>query len=257
MTMTATEKDAAPDNAALQMVRAEINGREFQRWMGSRRLQDPDHAMHCLLKECFGELAPKPFRLIMPRDGNNRRTVRLWAGRCGGAARGGGHLRRASASADYSFSEGRQQGNAFGMDSRASVWGLRRGYAPTVRKARGSGRHNDEQDVFQHRADTYPKGEMPFSREQVYGEWLAGLFERCGGAALELEQTRLVAFQRVRSFRKLHSRYCEGPDAVMRGNLVVSDPAAFAQLLARGIGRHRAYGFGMLLLRPPGKPVGT
>ena len=42
----------------------------------------------------------------------------------------------------------------------------------------------------------------------------------------------------------------------MRGNLIVSDPAAFAQLLTRGIGRHRAYGFGMLLLRPPGKPAG-
>ena len=69
MTMMATEKDAAPDNTTLQMVRAEINGREFQRWMGSRRLQDPDHAMHCLLKECFGELAPKPFRLIMHLDG--------------------------------------------------------------------------------------------------------------------------------------------------------------------------------------------
>ena len=69
MTMMATEKEAAPDNTTLQMVRAEINGREFQRWMGSRRLQDPDHAAHCLLKECFGELAPKPFRLIMPRDG--------------------------------------------------------------------------------------------------------------------------------------------------------------------------------------------
>jgi CRISPR system Cascade subunit CasE len=66
-----------------------------------------------------------------------------------------------------------------------------------------------------------------------------------------------MAFQRVQSFRKLHSRYCEGPDAVMRGNLIVSDPAAFAQLLARGIGRHRAYGFGMLLLRPPGEPIRT
>ena len=69
MTMMATEKHAAPDNTTLQMVRAEINGREFQRWMGSRRLQDPDHAAHCLLKECFGELAPKPFRLIMRLDG--------------------------------------------------------------------------------------------------------------------------------------------------------------------------------------------
>ena len=41
-----------------------------------------------------------------------------------------------------------------------------------------------------------------------------------------------------------------GPDVVMQGRLRVSDPQAFAQLLARGVGRHRAFGFGMLLLRP-------
>ena len=53
------------DQAPLQMIRAEIGLRDFQRWMGMRRLQDPDHAMHCLLTECFGkDLAPKPF----PRD---------------------------------------------------------------------------------------------------------------------------------------------------------------------------------------------
>jgi len=34
------------------------------------------------------------------------------------------------------------------------------------------------------------------------------------------------------------------------GVLQVRDSAAFAALLARGIGRHRAFGFGMLLLKP-------
>ena len=53
--------------AALRMVRGEVDLREFNRWMGAKRLQDPDHAMHCLLKECFGELAPKPFRLMATR----------------------------------------------------------------------------------------------------------------------------------------------------------------------------------------------
>ena len=45
-------------------------------------------------------------------------------------------------------------------------------------------------------------------------------------------------------------RVTMGPDVVMQGRLRVSDPQAFAQLLARGVGRHRAFGFGMLLLRP-------
>ena len=46
-------------------------------------------------------------------------------------------------------------------------------------------------------------------------------------------------------------------DAVLRGVLSITNPRAFAELLARGIGRHRSYGYGMLLLRPPGRPVGS
>jgi CRISPR system Cascade subunit CasE len=37
---------------------------------------------------------------------------------------------------------------------------------------------------------------------------------------------------------------------VFSGLLQVEDAAAFTALLARGIGRHRAFGFGMLLLKP-------
>ena len=65
-----TALNAEPEMATLQMIRAELNTQEFQRWMGTRRLQDADHAMHCLLVECFGDLAPKPFRLIAPRTGS-------------------------------------------------------------------------------------------------------------------------------------------------------------------------------------------
>jgi CRISPR system Cascade subunit CasE len=35
------------------------------------------------------------------------------------------------------------------------------------------------------------------------------------------------------------------------GALRVADEAGFAGAIARGIGRHRAFGFGMLLLAPP------
>ena len=67
---------------------------------------------------------------------------------------------------------------------------------------------------------------------------------------LELDSVKLVSFQRTRAHRKLRARHTEGPDAVMRGVLTVTGPEAFASTLAQGIGRHRSYGFGMLLLRP-------
>ena len=94
----------------------------------------------------------------------------------------------------------------------------------------------------------YPENEMPYSREEVYREWLSSQFARRGGA--QLESAELRSFQRTRAVRKLHAHHSEGPDAIMRGILTITDAAAFTALLVRGIGRHRAYGYGMLLLRP-------
>ena len=239
----------------LQMLRAEVYMHEFQRWAGLRRLQDTDHAMHCLLRETFGELAPQPFRLIVPRGGSRGCLYGY------GRASAGDLQDAANTFADP------QQLRALPpslIDSKPMPleWhaGMRLGFElrvrPVLRKCGRSARPGAEQDVFQGQAETYPRNEMPHSREEVYAGWLVGKLDGSQGVSLELPQTKLVSFQRTRSFRKLHARYIEGPDAVMRGVLTITDPDSFAQMLARGVGRHRAYGYGMLLLRPPGKPIG-
>ena len=252
MTATAT--------ATLQMIRAEVNVREFQRWMGVKRLQDPGHAMHCLLTECFGRppnekcperdgIAPQPFRLIIPR------------GAASGCLYGYGQadadaLRDAAAICCDPLQsrilpanriDSKPMPTEFQADKRL---GFEVRLRPVIRKARGSGHEEAELDAFQVKAETFPKGKMPHSREEVYAQWLSEQLERHGGAKLDVPLTRLVSFQRTRAVRKLHRRPSEGPDAVMQGNLTVTDPAKFAAMLARGIGRHRAYGYGMLLLRP-------
>ena len=241
--------------APLQMHRAEVNVREFQRWAGMRRLQDTDHAMHCLLREIFGELTPQLFRLIVS-PGGSRGCLYGY-----GRASAGDLQDAANTFADP------QQLRALPpscIDSKPMPleWhaGKRLGFElrvrPVLRKCGRSARPGAEQDVFQVQAETYPKREMPHSREEVYAGWLSSQLNEGQGVSLALSQTKLVSFQRTRSFRKLHARYVEGPDAVMRGVLTITDPDAFAQLLARGVGRHRAYGYGMLLLRPPAKPIG-
>jgi CRISPR system Cascade subunit CasE len=58
----------------------------------------------------------------------------------------------------------------------------------------------------------------------------------------------MSSFSRSRVARTGNSP--EGPDAILRGELVIRDPAEFAKVLAKGVGRHKAYGCGMLLLRP-------
>ena len=86
------------------------------------------------------------------------------------------------------------------------------------------------------------------SRELVYADWLA---ERLGGAATLEPGVRLAHFLRRRAART--GMAPEGPDVTLQGNLIVSDPVRFHQILANGLGRHKAYGYGMLLLRPPGR----
>ena len=234
---------------ALQMIRAEISVRDFQRWMGIRRLQDPDHGMHCLLTECFGrEAAPKPFRTIFPTDG--RRGCLYGYGSVGAS-----ELREAASA--YADPLQYRIIPAHTIDSKPmpTVWtpGKRLGFEvrvrPIVRRTGNAAcRPGREWDAFQLAAVKYPKGGMPHSREEVYGNWLRRQFESRGGA--KLESATLVSFQRARAVRKLHGGHSEGPDALMRGVLEVANGPAFTNLLAGGIGRHRSYGYGMLLLRP-------
>ena len=41
------------------------------------------------------------------------------------------------------------------------------------------------------------------------------------------------------------------PEAVIEGGLCVDDPARLTEAIVAGVGRQRAYGFGMLRLQPP------
>ena len=257
-------------HAPLQMIRADIRVRAFQRWMGSRRLQDADHAMHCLLTECFGELAPKPFRAIFPRDGGGGRDDDGAANK--GTLYGYGTadvdaLRDAAAA--FACPLQSQIIPADGLDGKLmpAEWpaGKRLGFEvrirPTRRLKRLSGaterpgtaerRRTVERDAFLMQAldDT----RKTRNRQAVYEEWLRERLQKCGAAGLE--SATLQSFQRSRAYRKRNAAHIEGPDALMRGELMVADGAAFANLLQQGIGRHRAYGYGMLLLRPAGSSI--
>ena len=97
--------------------------------------------------------------------------------------------------------------------------------------------------------------ETPISREEIYARWLTRLLERDGAARVVTGSLSLVGFRRVRVLRQAHAQRprrqsVERPDALMTGELEVGDSERFLHLLARGVGRHRTFGFGMLLLRP-------
>ncbi len=237
-------------SAPLQMIRADIAVSEFDRWMGSRGLADADHALHCLLTESFGELAPRPFRALFPRGGT---TGTLYGYGPAGA------VALQDAAGLFACPLQSKIIPAGSLDSKPmpSEWqaGQRLGFEvrirPVIRRSRRAYSHpGREFDAFQYEAEQQPKGETPRSREAVYTDWLSRQLEGRSGA--RLESATLQSFQRTRAYRKRNTIYSEGPDALMRGELVITDGSAFAALLAGGVGRHRAYGYGMLLLRPAG-----
>ena len=84
------------------------------------------------------------------------------------------------------------------------------------------------------------------TRESVYTDWLA---QKLANAAALVPGVRLTSFERDRAARKGVS--IEGPDTILQGDLIIDHPERFQNLLTGGIGRHKAYGYGMILLRPP------
>ena len=104
-------------------------------------------------------------------------------------------------------------------------------------------------------------------RERVYAEWLdRELFAArpsTGGRetatrCAELVTTEDLGTNKPRRARMVELRrepFFQGgargerPNVVLEGTVRVTEADAFRVLLARGVGRHRAFGFGMLLLR--------
>lgn len=87
----------------------------------------------------------------------------------------------------------------------------------------------------------------------MYLRWLEAELGRKGAARCLVG--RMTAFRLIKPVRRNGGKPKQikrgwWPDATMEGLLEVQRPEAFAELMARGCGRHRAFGFGMLLLRP-------
>lgn len=223
-------------------------------WAGTREIGhgifDEGMALHHLLAEVFGPGKLHPFRLMVsPRA--VRATIYAYAA-CPADV-----LRESARSV-----AGPAEVEILPLDRLRSVprppetWraGLRLGFdlkvRPMVRLASplesGGRRFSKGAEIDAFLAETL-RNDRARPREEVYLDWLASRL--APAAELERDCTRMRSFRRLRG--KRGGRAIEGPDAVFLGTLTIRDPLGFADMLARGTGRHRAYGYGMLLLRPP------
>ncbi|MBK1723854.1 type I-E CRISPR-associated protein Cas6/Cse3/CasE [Thiocystis violacea] len=218
-------------------------------WATRHRLLSPDgddgYALHALLTAAFGEQSPKPFRYLGPRQGLLAYSDQPPAALHDNAALATPDVARAlglDSLAARPFPTSWSKGQALSFEVRVR---------PVLRAKDGR-----ERDVFLHAIEAEPSPEQPINREMIYAEWLRKRLAEHGAA--QLLQAGMDAFRLSRVIRRAGSdearqrkaRSFSGPDAVFKGQLHVGDSDAFTRLLTRGIGRHRAFGFGMLLLKP-------
>lgn len=211
--------------------------------------EDLGYGIHAWLAAAFGALAPKPWRVLLNRGGPPRI---LGYAQCD-ADQLRLQLREFAEPAVFAVCP---VPDVMIVSKAMPAWRSGRRLAfevlccPVGRKARSG----VEKDLFLIRADAAPQA--PVERELVYCEWVRARMER--ESAATVGQIRLAGFRQVRQTRQTQGgagnrkrKHILRPHALLRGDLTVEDPEAFTDLLARGIGRHRSFGYGMLLLRPP------
>lgn len=239
---------------SLYLLHTQPDPQRLAAWAARHRLLDSQgdlgYALHALLHAAFGEHAPQPFRYLDAEQGLLAYT-RL------NAAELAQHAALADPDVAAALGLGQTLHHA-GMSVRPfpAQWaaGHVLGFEVRVRPIIREGKTGRERDAFL--AAIEKSGGSELDRSEVYVQWLRDLLARQGGA--ELVDASVIRYQLLGVTRKSqksssddarHSRLVSGPDAVLTGQLRVTDPQAFAQLLARGVGRHRAFGFGLLLLR--------
>jgi CRISPR system Cascade subunit CasE len=239
---------------SLYLMHTQPDPQRLAAWAARHRLLDKEgdlgYALHALLHAVFGEQAPQPFRYLDAEQGLLAYT-RLSAA----------ELTQLAALADPDVAVALGLGQTLhhaGLSARPfpTQWavGHALGFEVRVRPVIREGKTGHERDAFL--AAVEKTGGTELDRSEVYVQWLRELLARQGGA--ELVDASVTRYQLLGVTRKSqksssddvrHSRLVSGPEAVLAGQLRVTDPQAFAQLLARGVGRHRAFGFGLLLLR--------
>lgn len=242
---------------SLQLLRLQPDPTALAPWATRHRLLSPDgdygYALHALLSAAFGDLAPKPFHYLGGRQGLLAYTsadlgmLRMNASLAPpdvARALGLDHLDARP------FPNAWRAGQCLGFEARIR---------PVVR-----GKDGRERDAYLHAVEgTVDTGQIAGNgsiaqRTVIYKDWLEKQFGLDGAA--QIVEAHLDSFRLTRVLRKAGSSdngkrkttNNAGPDVVFKGHLQVGDAPAFNRLLERGVGRHRAFGFGMLLLRPAG-----
>ncbi|WP_231909308.1 type I-E CRISPR-associated protein Cas6/Cse3/CasE [Candidatus Protochlamydia naegleriophila] len=212
---------------------------------------DDGYAVHSLVSELWGEMAPKPFFV----SGGESRYLTVLAYSTSSKSK---FIEHAQAFADPSCYEV-VKWEHFSEKQMPSDWGngLVLGFKVRVCPIKRSSKNSSggEKDAYlAHIEYTKSLGDdssQSMTRFDVYKEWLKEQLEK--NDSVRVEKVGVDAFQFTKFQRRNQKRkvaILERPDVVLKGVLRILDGKSFCSLLERGVGRHRSFGFGMLLLHP-------
>lgn len=210
---------------------------------------DDGYGWHAMLRAAFGESAPSPFRLVVRRG----RPIQLLAYSSPNAAELQAHAQAYADPRVYA---------ALGIDALASKpmprfeidrpLGFSLLMRPVVRTDReGDRKKSRELDAYVHARS---QGDAR-DRAVIYMDWVRKQLLTRGAEVLHVRidgmESVNVARRSATALGNRPFRSISGHSVAFVGNLYVRDEEHFIEAISKGIGRHRAFGYGMLLLSPP------
>lgn len=213
---------------------------------------DNGYLLHMQLYELFGQQAPKPFAVVGTQGKRihvlgysaieHHQLQAIAESNCGPIVYRG---------CDWATLKSKELPRTWNSGQRLAFDVC---VCPVVRMASAGKHHRKgaEVDAFLQRCWQIDDPHVSVSREEVYRDWLTGHLERNGA---RLEHAKLTGFLQARLLRRTQgaTRKAKGvqrPVAMLSGELEIMEGSQFTTYLAQGIGRHKSFGFGMLLIRP-------
>ena len=228
----------------LHLLRIPVDAPRLLRFASEYGITQEDEALgytlHAWFEALFGDHAPKPFRYF-----ERRNEVLAYAMQ--GSAMLLEHAQafaspQAWAALHAADVASKPMPAAWRADQRVRLEVLT---CPVSRKG------DEEKDLYLRALDRL--GDKAPSRAEVYQVW----FSKQWGTAVHFDQVELLGMSArnrlLRRARNGTNRLCliERPQALFGADAVITNPERFSEMLVRGLGRHRAFGFGMVLLSPP------
>ena len=223
------------------LLQADIDMRHMASWSAREDHPDSDRALHALVYRTFGaENVPRAFAANADTDNpKDHATLLAYTGldtpQLQEVARTNQDLALAGVMSPYSFRTKElpdtwRQGSAVGFQVRL---------IPTYRT-------NDSGAEL----DVHRRGDAQPTRQGTYCRWAAELLKKKAGADPAEHTLHVTKLNRRTVQRQRGQMATLLPDVTVQGSCILEDTEAWENALRFGIGRHKAYGYGMLLLRP-------